>query len=146
MKMMRRLITFITTKGNPTEDRKEMKEIHLLPMLCSTIKHSSRVDRLPLTRKGEYKKWAKRAEQNDGKWVHIRSLDSYLYKSELNIADDILGSDHRDSIPQEIVEWLMVMELLAHHVYCLCKSFVEHGFKEATVTIPRSEYKSLKKQ
>ena len=111
-----------------------MKEIHILPMICCT------------TRKGEYKKWAKRAEQNDGKWVHIRNLHTYLYRSELNIAEDILHA-----MTTEIAylkrDWGMADgdELLAHHVYNLCKASVEHRFKEATITIPRSEYKLLKR-
>ena len=114
---------------------KETKEIHILPMLCSTT-----------SPKGKYTKWAKRAEQNDGKWVRIRTLHTYLYKSELNIAEDILHA-----MTTEIAylkrDWGMADgdELLAHHVYNLCKASAEHGFKEATVTITNSEYKLLKR-
>ena len=111
-----------------------MKEIHLLPMLCSTT-----------TPKGKYKKWAKRAAEQNGKWVHIRNLDTHLYRSELNIAEEILHA-----MTTEIADlkrgWGMPDgdELLSNHVYCLCKAHAEHGFKEATVTITNSEYKLLK--
>ena len=112
----------------------ETKEIHLLPMLCST------------TRKGEYKKWAKRAEQNDGKWVHIRNLHKYLWRAELYVAEEIL---HAMTIEIAYLkrDWGMADgdELLAHHVYCLCEANAEHGFKEETVTITNSEYKLLKR-
>ena len=83
-----------------------MKEIHLLPMLCCTTR-----------KKGGYRKWAKRAEQNDGKWVHIRNLDTHLYRSELNIAEEIL-----QAMTTEIAylkrDWGMADgdELLSHHV------------------------------
>jgi hypothetical protein len=113
-----------------------MKEIHILPLICSTIhKH-----------KGGYKKWATRAEHNRGKWVHICNLDTHLYKSELNVAEDIL-QEMTIKIAYLNRDWEMADgdELLSHHVYNLCKASAEHGFKEATVTITNSEYKLLKR-